>query len=182
MALKDWFTRTKTYDCLLVDEVPDGMPVLDAERAKLPLDGDLFLDKHHGLAYTRDRSVRPVRIVAEDGKGFEDVYLIARRSGVGCGLVMVHEKGIDRAFTVNGTTINLMTDDLVLKIWTDPATAYNVLDNQGLKALVKQNLLGFEMLLIFTIGGLIGFVSYPVIMWLIGAFLGMIARILGGIF
>lgn len=179
MTVKNWFTRTKTHDCLILDEVPDGMPVIDGEWKKLPLDGDAYLDSHLGLMYTKERSHRSIRITKDDGTVL-DLTLIAKRSGTACGLAMVREAGQDRVYQVAGQTIPVLVDDLVLKMWTDPATNYNILDNTGLKGLLKQNLLGFEMLLIFTIGGFVGFISYPIITWLIGLFLNVVARFLGG--
>jgi len=173
MALQDWFKRTVTYDCLIVDEVPDGMPVLDGEMKQLPLDGDMFLDSHLGLAYSREREIRPVRVRQENGT-FKEMYILAKRAGAACGIVMIHEP-VDRIFQVAGKTINVQVDELVLKIYTDPIMAYHIQDNKGLKTLLVQGLLGFEILIIFMIGLLLGsFVIGPLLSWGVATALHML--------
>jgi len=179
MSFSDWFKRTITYDCLIVDEVPDGMPVLDGEIKQMPLEGDMFLDSHLGLAYSREREIRPIRVKDERGK-IKEMYLIAKRAGVGCGLVMIHEP-VEKMFQISGKTVNLLVDDLVLKIYTDPIMAYHIQDNKTLKTLLVQGLIGFEMLLLFTAGILIGsFIIGPLLSWLVSVGLHFVMGFLGG--
>lgn len=176
MAFSNFFKRTKTYDCLLVDEVPDGEPIIDGDLVQLPLDGDYFVDKHLGLGYTRERCCRPVRITID--KKVKSVYIIARRAGCACGLVMLHEKD---PIKVAGTTINLYTDDLILKVWTDPAENFNIQDNEGLKKLTQQNLLGFEKMVLFFGGIFIGWlVLAPTVNFLLGVIVNLVMKLLGG--
>jgi hypothetical protein len=177
MTLSDWFIRSKTYDCILVDEVPDGQPITEGELKQLPLNGDYFVDKHLGFGYTRERGTRPINIL--DGKTTKPYYIIARRTGAACGLVLVHEE-VPYTVKFAGQTVNMKADELVLKIWTDPALNYNVQDNEGLKSLTKQNLLGFEKLLLFMGGLLLGwFVIGPAVNFMVGVIIQAIMKLLG---
>ena len=161
------------------------MPIVEGERKSLTLAEDTFIDSHLGLAYSRERAHRPIRIRDERGN-IEDLYIIARRAGAAMGVVMVHESSQNllddplytewKTLDIVGHTIDVLTDDLVLKIWTDPASNFNIHDNNGLKSLLKQNLLGFEILLILLVGLIAGFLLYPLITWI----LGMIARLVLG--
>jgi len=165
------------------------MPILEGERKSLTLAEDTFIDSHLGLAYSRERMHRPIRI--RDEKGYvEDLHIIARRAGASMGVVMVHESSQkllnDPLFTewktldIMGHTIDLVTDELVLKIWTDPASNYNIHDNNGLKSLLKQNLLGIEILLILLVGLIAGFILYPILTWILAMFLRLIMGFMGG--
>jgi len=180
MSFSDWFKRTKMYDCLLVDEVTDGMPVIEGDLKKLVLDGDAFKDSHRGFLYGRDRSVRPIRINID--KKVKEVYLIGARCGAAMGTVMINEGPTVRTYEIAGHTIPLTVDDLVLKIWTDPALNYNINDNNGLKSLTKQNLLGIEILLLLTVGIVLGwFIIGPMMNYLISYTIHLISQFLGGL-
>ena len=173
MSFMNLFKRTTTYDCLMVDEVPDGMPVLDAEIKPMALEGDMFQDSHLGLAYPRDREIRPLRVKDEHGK-IRDLYFIAKRAGVACGLVMVKEP-VERTMMIGGQQVNLLVDDLVLKMYTDPIMNYHIQDNKTLKTLLVQGLLGFEILMILMVGLLVGtFILGPLLSWLVASLAHMI--------
>jgi len=179
MAFSDWFKRTRTYDCLLIDEVPDGMPVTEGDLKKLTLDGDSFLDKHHGVLYTRDRDTRPIRIKID--KKIKDIYLIAGRCGASLGVVMINEGLKVRRYQIAGQVVPLTVDDLVLKCWVDPILSYNIMDNNGLKSLTKQNLLGFEIFMLLMVGIILGwFIIGPAMNFLISYFLHAIMSLFGG--
>jgi hypothetical protein len=177
MAVINWFKRAKVHDCILIDEVADGQPVTEWEKIQLSLDGDYFVDTHLGLGYTRERGVRPINLT--DGKTTKPFYLIAKRAGAACGLVMLHNE-IDQVIKIAGQTINMKTDELVLMLWTDPALNYNVQDNEGLKSMTKQNLLGFERLMLIFIGIILGwFIIGPAFNFFIGMVVSMVMRFLG---
>lgn len=168
MSFANWFKRTTTHDCLVIDEVPDGMPVLDGEIKPLTLEGDMFMDSHLGLAYPRDRELRPIRVKDEHGK-IRDLYFIVKRAGVACGIVLVKEP-IERTLMIGGKQVNLLVDDLVLKLYTDPIMNYHIQDNKTLKTLLVQGLLGFEILMILMVGLLIGtFILGPLLSWLVAS-------------
>jgi hypothetical protein len=177
MKISEWFQRSKTSDCILFDEVPDGMPVIEGEIVQLPLDGDMFVDRHLGQSYTRVRDTRPIKL--SDGKTTKSYWLIARRAGAACGLVMLHEE-VDYVVKVAGQTVNMKTDELVLKLWTDPALNYNVQDNEGLKSLTKQNLLGFEKFMLLFGGIILGwFVIGPAVNFLVSIAIQTIINLVG---
>lgn len=154
MDLKSWFKRARTYDCVLVDEVDDGMPVTEGELRRLPLDGDMFVDSYYAQAYTRSRDIRPITLTI-DGKR-KDVYVIAKRAGAACGVAMVHIAGKVQVCELAGKTIEMKTDEMVLMLWTDPETHYHIHDSQGLKKLFQLNLAGFERVVLVLGGVVIG--------------------------
>jgi len=95
---------------------------------------------------------------------------------------MINEGPTVRTYEIAGHTIPLTVDDLVLKIWTDPALNYNINDNNGLKSLTKQNLLGIEILLLLTVGIVLGwFIIGPMMNYLISYTIHLISQFLGGL-